>query len=64
MQIVSVAKWRGMQIAQLVQGTGSRAWVELTDLVASSHSITVAQVHFGKSQSLLSPCGGVCNDQY
>ena len=44
MQIVAVAKWRGSQIAQIVQGKGSTAWVQLTDLVASSHSITLAQV--------------------
>lgn len=43
-QIVSVAKWRGGQLAEVVQGTGAHAWVELTDLFASSYSITVAQV--------------------
>ena len=43
-QIVSVAKWRGSQIAEVVQGTGAHAWVQLSDLVASSYSITLAQV--------------------
>ena len=43
-QIVSVAKWRGSQIAEIGQGTGAHAWVQLTDLVASSYSITLAQV--------------------
>ena len=53
MQIVTVAKWRGSQIAQVVQGTGSSAWVQLTDLVASSHSITVAQVLLSYTNSVL-----------
>ena len=51
MQIVAVAKWRGSQIAQIVQGTGSSAWVKLPDLVASSHSITLAQVLPSHTQS-------------
>lgn len=44
LQVVSVAKWRGSQIAQVAQGIGSHAWVDLRDLAAASHSITLAQV--------------------
>ncbi len=45
LQVISVAKWRGSQIAQIAQGIGQHAWVQLKDLVASSLSITLAQVH-------------------
>ena len=46
-QVLNVAKWRGKQIAQVAQGQGPHVWVELHDLAASLHSITLAQVCSG-----------------
>lgn len=62
-QIVSVAKWRGSQIAEVVQGTGAHAWVQLADLAASSYSITLAQVLLSCTQHQTLGCSMayVCN---
>lgn len=44
MQVVSVAKWHGSQIAEVAQGIGQHVWVLLKDLASSSQAITLAQV--------------------
>ena len=44
LQIVSVAKWHGSQVAELAQGIGKHVWVQLKDLASSSQAITLAQV--------------------
>lgn len=44
LQVVSVAKWHGSQVAELAQGIGKHVWVQLKDLASSSQAITLAQV--------------------
>ncbi len=44
LQIVSVAKWHGSQVAELAQGIGKHVWVQFKDLASSSQAITLAQV--------------------
>lgn len=52
LQIVSVAKWHGSQVAEIAQGIGKHVWVQLKDLASSSQAITLAQV--GKPAELIS----------
>ena len=61
MQIVSVAKWHGSQIAEVAQGIGQHVWVLLKDLASSSQAITLAQVCLLPPYQLkLTECAPIC----